>query len=107
MVFGATGFEPRKHCFRNRYATCSHSLSKITETFIALHYIAKIGATGFDPRSTASEQQRSKLCNTSERFSELNFKQVSYLTTVGATGFEPATSSSRTMRATELRYAPI
>ena len=64
----------------------------------------KVGATGFEPATTCSQNRSA----TGLRYTPLKtYAIVIREERVGATGFEPATTCSQNRSATGLRYTPL
>ena len=64
----------------------------------------KVGATGFEPATTCSQNRSA----TGLRYTPLHTFAITYRNNqVGATGFEPATTCSQNRSATGLRYTPL
>ncbi len=65
-----------------------------------------VGATGFEPRSTAPQDQRLEIVKWDEVKKEKAHRKTMGFILVGATGFEPATPRPPAECATGLRHAP-
>ena len=63
----------------------------------------KVGATGFEPATTCSQNRSA----TGLRYTPLILESCHQRFEVGATGFEPATTCSQNRSATGLRYTPL